>query len=618
MSAIKPSSLRDLKARVNLLEVVSRAVTVRKVGSRFRGLCPFHQEKTPSFYVNPDNGFYKCFGCGKAGDAITFVRETEGLTFIEAVETLAKRFGVTLEYEEGTGPSREERSLRQELFDLHELAAEHFHQVFKGRDAAGEFMRAYWTGKRRFPLELAEEFKIGAADEHGSELAAVLMKKKFSEDALRQCGLFFAPREGGPLMLGSLRHRFRGRLMIPIRDHQGRVVAFTARQTELTPGDDPAREAKYVNSPETPIFTKGNLLFNLDRARANVGDGRPFIMVEGQLDALRCWHVGLKTTIAPQGTAITDTQLGLLRRYHPQIECFLDGDSAGQKAAMRLLPLALRAGLEVKFLVLRQGEDPDSLFRDRGLPAYDEIRGQALSAMTFACQSLLPAPGTATPEQKSRAAQALFEIVVQSDFEVARMEFLAECAGHLRLPVASLHRDFGVFVGRQVRPGASAASTGSPSAAPAAAAVRPAEHDLLLLCLHFEVLGNPLAHELLARDWIDTNQLSGRILWRFLTEFEQGTWPGRDHLDDLLETSEEKALVATLLFEAPEIDDPRKVANEGLRRLQTRALEPRLRQIELEIAAKQTDVAADLLSLLKSRAECQRQLRQPPTLPGVG
>jgi DNA primase len=617
MSAIKPSSLRDLKARVNLLEVVSRVVTVRKVGSRFRGLCPFHQEKTPSFYVNPDNGFYKCFGCGKAGDAITFVRETEGLTFIESVETLAKRFGVPLEYESGTGPSREERSLRQELFDLHELAAEHFHQVFKGRDAAGEFMRAYWTGPRRFPLELAEEFKIGAADEHGSELAAVLLKRKFSEEALRQCGLFFAPREGGPLMLGSLRHRFRGRLMIPIRDHQGRVVAFTARQTELTPADDPAREAKYVNSPETPIFTKGNLLFNLDRARTNVGDGRPFIMVEGQLDALRCWHVGLKTTIAPQGTAITDTQLGLLRRYHPQIECFLDGDSAGQKAAMRLLPLALRAALEVKFLVLDPGVDPDSLFRDRGLPAYEEIRGQGLSAMAFACRSLLPEPGSASPEQKSRAAQALFEIVVQSDFEVARMEFLAECAGHLRLPVASLQRDFGAFVRRQARQGAPAAAP-APSAAPAATTARPPEHDLLLLCLHFETLGKLLADELLARDWIDATQLSGRILWRFLTEFEQGTWPGRDHLDDLLETSEEKSLVATLLFEDPEIDDPRKVAIEGLHRLQTRALEPRLRQIELEIAAKQTDVDADLLSLLKSRAECQRQLRQPPTLPGVG
>ena len=618
MPAIKSACLRDLKTRVNLLEVVSRVITVRKVGARFRGLCPFHQEKTPSFYVNPDNGFYKCFGCGKAGDAITFVRETEGLTFIEAVETLAKRFGVPLEYEAGAGPSQEERSLRQELFDLHELAAEHFHQVFRGAGATGEFMRAYWTGKRRFPLELADEFKIGATDERGSGLADVLIKRKFSEDALRQCGLFFAPREDGPLMLGSLRHRFRGRLMIPIRDHQGRVTAFTARQTELTPADDPAHEAKYVNSPETPIFTKGNILFNLDRARANVGEGRPFIMVEGQLDALRCWHVGLTTTVAPQGTAITDTQLGLLRRYHPQIECFLDGDSAGQKAATRLLPLALRAGLEVKFLVLQPGEDPDSVFRDRSLAAYEEIRARALSAMAFACQTLLPEPATASPELKSRAAQSIFEIVSQSESEVVRTGFMAECAGYMRLPLASLQRDFAAFAHRQARIGAPAASV-SPGPTTLARSNRPPEDDLLLLCLHFESLGKPLAQALLVHDWIDSAVLSGRILWRFLTEFEHDVWPGRDHLDELLESAEEKALVASLLFEAPTIDDPRKAANEGLRRLQARTLEPRLRQIELEIAAKQTDVDPAALSLLwKERSEYQRLLRQPPVLPAAG
>jgi DNA primase len=588
------------------------------VGARFRGLCPFHQEKTPSFYVNPDNGFYKCFGCGKAGDAITFVRETEGLTFIEAVETLAKRFGVPLEYEAGAGPTQEERSLRQELFDLHELAAEHFHQVFRGAGAAGDFMRAYWTGKRQFPLELAEEFKIGATDERGSALADVLIKRKFSEDSLRQCGLFFAPREGGPLMLGSLRHRFRGRLMIPIRDHQGRVVAFTARQTELTPEDDPAREAKYVNSPETPIFTKGNLLFNLDRARTNVGEGRPFIMVEGQLDALRCWHVGLKTTVAPQGTAITDTQLGLLRRYHPQIECFLDGDSAGQKAATRLLPLALRAGLEVRFLVLRPGEDPDSLFRDRGLPAYEEIRTHALSAMAYACQAVLPEPDTSSPELKSRAAQSIFEMVCQSESDVVRTGFMAECASHMRLPLASLQRDFASFSNRQARIAAPAMPINT-GPAPLARANRPPEDDLLLLCLHFEALGKPLAQMLLANAWIDATLPSGRILWRFLTEFEHDVWPGRDHLDELLESPEEKALVASLLFEAPNVDDPRKAANEGLRRLQARKLEPRLRQIELEIAAKQTDVDPAALSLLwKERSEFQRLLRQPPVLPAVG
>ena len=620
MSAIKSSCLRDLKARVNLLEVVSRVVTVRKVGARFRGLCPFHQEKTPSFYVNPDNGFYKCFGCGKAGDAITFVRETEGLTFVEAVETLAKRFGVPLEYEAGAGPTREERSLRQELFDLHELAAEHFHQVFRGAAAAGEFMRAYWTEKRRFPLELADEFKIGASDEHGSELAGMLMKKKFSEEALRQCGLFFAPREGGPLMLGSLRHRFRGRLMIPIRDHQGRVVAFTARQTDLTPADDPAREAKYVNSPETPIFTKGNLLFNLDRARAHVGEGRPFLMVEGQLDALRCWHVGLKTTVAPQGTAITETQLGLLRRYHPQIECFLDGDTAGQKAAIRLLPMALRAGIEVKFLVLKPGEDPDSLFRDRGLLAYDEIRGCALSAMGFLQRYVLPDPRSATPEATSRAIQQTYEIIGAAESEVLQTRFLSEIApaiGALRVMPDGVERDFLRAFHRLGRAGAPAAGPGL-GAAPAGRANRPPEEDLLLLCLHFERMGKPLAQALLARDWIDRALLSGRILWRFLSEFEHDGWPGRDHLDELLETPEEKALVASLLFDAPEIDNPSKAANEGLRRLQARAIEPRLRQIELEIAAKRTDVDPATLSLLKERAEYQRLLRQPPTLSAGG
>ncbi|MGA2446038.1 MAG: DNA primase [Opitutaceae bacterium] len=619
MPAIKSTSLRDLKARVNLLEVVSRVVTVRKVGARFRALCPFHQEKTPSFYINPDKGLYHCFGCGKSGDLIAFVRETEQLSFTEAVETLAKRFGVTLEYEAGSGPSREERSLRQELFELHELAAEHFHQAFKGPGAGGEFMRTYWTEKRRFPPELADEFKIGVADENGSDLAAVLMRKKFSEEALRQCGLFFAPRDGGPILLGTLRHRFRGRLMIPIRDHQGRVVAFTARQTDLTPADDPAREAKYVNSPETPIFTKGNLLFNLDRARSHVGEDRPFVLVEGQLDALRCWHVGLKTAVAPQGTAITETQLALLRRYHEQVECFFDSDSAGQKAALRFLPLALKAGLEVRFLTLAGAEkvDPDLLFLERGLPAYDELRRSALSMMGFMQRYILPDPRSATPEATARAIQQIYEVIAATDSEVLQKQLLSEIApaiGALRVMPDVFERDFLRFTRSRNRLIPPSSVVPGPGNLPAAATVRPPEHDLLLLCLHYEQFGKPLAHELLPRDWIDATHPAGSILRRFLTEFEHDAWPGRDHLDELLGTPEEKTLVAALLFEPPDIDDPRKVVNEGLRRLQSRALEPRLRQIELEIAAKQTDVDADLLPLLKSRSELQRQLRQPPVL----
>ncbi len=623
MPVIKPTCLRDVKLRVNIVDVVGRVATLRKAGARFKGLCPFHNEKSPSFHVDPDKGFYKCFGCGKAGDVITFVRETEQLNFTEAIETLGKRFGIPIEYEEGSGgPSREERSLRQEIFDIHETAAEHFHQVFKSDSPTGDWMRAYWTDKRRFSPELAEEFKIGAADPADTSLAAALLRKKHSEDALRQCGLFFV-RDGALLGLGSLKPRFRGRLMIPIRDHQGRVVAFTARQTDLTPQDDPAREAKYVNSPETPIFSKSNLLFNLDRARSHVGEGKPFVLVEGQLDSLRSWSVGLKTAIAPQGTSITEGQLILLRRYHTQVECFFDGDSAGQKAALRFLPMALKAGLEVRFLggATDTKIDPDLLFLEKGLAGYDEVRTRSLSAMAFACRALLPSPETATPEQKARTAAELHALILNAESEVARSQFIAEAAPLLRLPLAALQTDFGRQRDRlerqqSARPPAPTSAEPTPAPPPKIATKDTPEHHLLILVLHFEHLGNPLSRTL-PHEWIDLSHPAGVLLNRFLAEFEQDAWPGRDHLDDLLETPDERTLVASLLFETPQIDDPVKVVNEGLRLVQARALEPRLRQIELALANTSTDSNVDANSLFKELLDFKRQLRAPLRLPAA-
>ena len=615
---IKASSLRDLKNRVNIHDVVVRVVALKKAGSgRFKGLCPFHAEKTPSFNVSADKGFFKCFGCGKAGDVINFVMETEGLQFTEAVEAIAQRSGVTLEYEAGSGgPSQETRSLRQEIFDIHDLAAEYYRQAFLAQTPHGEFIRDYWVKHRRFTPELADEFKIGFAPPEDSGLAAALLKRKSPEDALRQCGLFFT-RDGAVLTLGALRPRFRGRLMIPIRDHQGRVVAFTARQLELTPADDPAREAKYVNSPETPIFTKSNLLFNLDRARSNVGDGHPFVLVEGQLDALRCWSVGLKTAIAPQGTSITEGQLLLLRRYHSSVECFFDSDSAGQKAALRFLPMALKAGLEVRFLMLAGAEklDPDLLFLEQGLAAYDELKRGSLAAMDFACRSLLPGAATASAEQKSRTATALFEIIAQTDSDVTRTSFLSEIAGHLRVAPGALERDLRAFMARQ-----NGARFANPNAkpVPTAPAVDDAhgkatEAHLLFLCLHHESLLQALASQL-PHEWIDQSHTAGSLLDRILAEATHNGWTGMDQLDQILETEEEKALVASLLFEAAADDDLIKIANEGLRSLQRRFLEPRLRQIELELASKGTDIDSDALSLIKQLKEIERQLLNPPKL----
>ncbi len=617
MPAIKPTCVRDLKVRVNVVDVVSRVVALKKAGTRFKGLCPFHNEKTPSFHVDSDKGFYKCFGCGKAGDVIRFVQDTEQLSFVEAVEALGQRFGFAIEYEDGAGPTHEERSLRKELFDLHELAAEHYHQAFLARSPTGDFMRRYWETARTFSLSLAEEFKVGAADP-ADGLGAVVLKRRFSEDAIRQSGLFFI-REGALLTASALRPRFRGRLMIPIRDHQGRVVAFTARQTDLTPVDDPAREAKYVNSPETPIFTKGHLLFNLDRARAAASEGHPFLLVEGQLDAMRCWSVGIKTAIAPQGTAITDSQLLLMRRYHPQVDCFFDSDSAGQKAALRFLPMALKAGLEVRYLGTGSDQkiDPDLLFLKKGATAYEELRAQAVTGITFACHSLLPAPDRASAEQKSRACHTLFEIVAPVESEITRTEFLTEAARLFRLPVASLQTDFDQFRRRQQRAGApttaaEATSSGGVRIVQSSAprdTERP-EYHLLLLCLHYEHLGKPLSLAL-PHEWIDSGCLAGAVLNRILSEFEQDAWPGRTHVDELLETPEEKALVASLLFEDPQLEDPVKVASEGLRQLRARSLEPRLRQIELALATHAADSNLDAISLIKERTKLQQQLRTP-------
>lgn len=620
MPVIKPSCIRDMKLRISVVDVVSRVATLRRAGSRFKGLCPFHSEKTPSFHVDPDKGFFKCFGCGKSGDIISFVRETEQLSFTEAAEALSQRFNIPLEYEEGSGPTREERSLRQELFDLHDIAADFFHQSLKGKSPTGDYMRDYWLNRRRFSMEIADDFKIGAAAPSDEGLVSTLLRRKYSEDALRQCGLFFI-RDDALITAHSLRPRFRGRLMIPIRDHQGRVVAFTARQTDLTPADDPAQAAKYVNSPETPIFSKSHLLFNLDRARTAAGEGHPFVLVEGQLDAIRCWSVGLKTAVAPQGTSITDQQLVLLRRYHQQVECFFDSDSAGQKAALRFLPMALKAGLEARFLSLKGASkvDPDLLFLEKGLAAYQDLKAGSLSAMTFACNAMLVDPDRASPEQKARCSKTLFEIIASSESEVIRTGFIQEISEYLRLPPAALERDFDAVRQRLGRQGAVQAS---PAAQTASSVPSPAQPDkpalvkdspeqhLLGLLLHYDKLEKPVARTL-QRAWIDNSHLAGILLNRILIEIEHDNWPGRDHIDEHLESDEERALVASLLFETPSLDDPSKAASEGIRRMRNSWIEPRLRKIELDLARLKTDSPIDVISLIKERTDLQRQLRQP-------
>jgi DNA primase len=281
-----------------------------------------------------------------------------------------------------------------------------------------------------------------------------------------------------------------------------------------------------------------------------------------------------------------------------------------------MLPMALKAGIEVRFLTLAGDAkvDPDLLFLEQGLGAYDLVKKSAQSAMVFACRAALPSPATASSEQRSRAAQSVLGIIAAAESDISRAAFISEAADLLKLPASALQSDLRQTLGRRDRAAAPPAPPAAPARTPGSVT---AEHDLLRLCLHFERLGRPLSSAI-PHDWIDQRQTAGVLLNRFLGELENGSWPGRDHLETLMESDDEKSLVASLLFDVPAIDDPFKVAREGIRRLRDRSLEARIRQIELALANTPSDFNDDSSSLLRELSDLQRQLRQPVSLTEAG
>lgn len=632
MPRIAHHSIDRLLQSINIYDVISPVVALKKAGSEYRGLSPFTSEKTPSFYVNPQKNVWYCYSSQQGGSVIAFLEKYENLPFPEAVEALAERFSIPLEYESG-GPA-ESPSLKRQLLDIHDIATEWFHErLMDPTDPHAAEMRAYWTGPRAFSLKLAQEFRIGFAPPDGcAELFERFSQRGIERDALRQCGLFYVREESGSDPR-RWKPRFRGRLMIPIRSYQqGRVVAFTARQTELTPEDDPAREAKYINSPETPLFEKGRLLFNLDRAGKHTGDEAPFLLVEGQLDALRCWSLGLKTAVAPQGTAVTPEQMRLARRYTGRMEVLLDGDSAGAKAAIKVIPLALQAGIDVDFLTLPEKEDPDSFFRREGFEGLARLRANRHAAMPFAVRSLLPDVNP-TSAQIAQAQERVFEILLECPGDTVRDTLLGEVAGYFGMHPTSVARDFERFrrsrFRRPARPLAEQALSGGgdPPGPPAEMswnrggsasrdkALTTAEAELFLCVFHDGQLGSLVA-QVLQPEWIDRDTVEGRLLNRLLGEYESGNWEGTSHADSLFETDEERQHGYALLARNPVFEDSWQVANNCLVQIFKSHLERQVNVIRRRIANLPAD--SDEFPALKRQQIALRQAaRHPPQLPRV-
>ncbi len=582
MPRISRKCIEDIKRHVNIYDVVSPVVSLKKSGRNFVGLSPFTNEKTPSFFVLPEKNMFKCFSSNYAGDIFRFIELHDKLNFNEAIETIANRFNQPLEYDSHSSVSTEPRSLRREIIDIHEHATDFYHRKFMGDHPLAEEIRTYWTRDRNFDTETAEKYKIGFSPPEDNELIELLLKKEYSLQALKKCGLFYyRDRENNPQ---HFKPRFRGRLLIPIRDYQGQVIAFTARQLHITPSDDPARQAKYINSPETPVFHKSSVIFGMEQARLHIDEVGYFILVEGQLDALRCWQCGFNTAVAPQGTSITDSQLILLKRYSSYINCVLDGDAAGQKAALRLIPMALRRGIEIRFIVLPPNTDPDTFLSNNGRDAFTILQDQALPAIDFLIRSLLPDKDP-SPQTKAEAIGQLFAIIMESEMLVVQDEYLQKAADLMKLDRASLQSDFNWFKRKKGRRSDSYEPepyTKNENKSDTSQ-LTTAEYELLCCVFQNPQLGAPIS-EVIDVEWIDASLLYGRLLSRVIADIQEGLWEGTDNLDQLLENEDEKNCFYSLLAEEKCFEDPLKVANDCVKVIMDKFSRNRLKQLEQKIA----------------------------------
>ena len=332
--------MREVVAAADMVEVVSGRTALRKAGARYSGRCPFHEERTPSFSVNPADKLYHCFGCGKGGDVITFVRETENLDFAGAVEWLAERFRVSLEYEEASPQQEQSRKRRERLHAVLEQAAS-FYERYLWEAAAGVPVREYLES-RGLREEVCREFRLGLSP--GTGLAQKAQEKGFTRDELRAAGLTNA--RGNDY--------FPPRLMFPLADARGRVVGFQARKLHE---DDPLR-GKYVNSPEGELFHKSAILYGLNLARTAIAKQERAVVVEGNTDVIALRQAGFEPVVASMGTALTERQLKELQRLTRRLFVCFDSDAAGEEATLRGMKLAAQSGFDVRIVVLPAGEDP--------------------------------------------------------------------------------------------------------------------------------------------------------------------------------------------------------------------------------------------------------------------
>jgi DNA primase len=426
-----------VKQQADIVRIIGDYLKLRKSGAQnYTGLCPFHKEKTGSFSVNATHGYFYCFGCHEKGDVFTFVMKMENISFPEAVNAVATKCGIPLPKREFSSPQEaREAGLRRQLIDIHEAATQYFEAALKAPEAARA--REYLTGRGVTPETIAK-FRIGYAPDDFNHMREQL-SKHFPEEVLRASGLFSSKEQadGGQ---GQLYARFRKRITFPIANEQGKTIAFTGRALDAQ--DEKGRDvAKYLNSPEGPLYSKGQILFNLDKAKADIRALGFALLVEGQMDCISVYMAGIKNVIATSGTAFTEMQIRLLSRFAKRVIVNFDPDTAGIAATEKSIALLTEEDFEVKIVTLEGGLDPDRFIREQGVQSYMAALRNAKRHSDYLIDHARDQFPGRTADAKVKALNFLLPHIRRMPNRIQRDEFAADAAQKLGIDSAILRHE---------------------------------------------------------------------------------------------------------------------------------------------------------------------------------
>lgn len=423
--------ISEIKSRISIEDLVSKYVQLKKAGRHFKALCPFHQEKTPSFYVSPEKQLAYCFGCHRGGDIFKFIREVERIDFVEALKLLADRAGVELPKKFVTG----KKGKRDRLKSIHQDAAEYYQkQLWETKK--GESVLSYLLKKRKFSKETVKKFGLGVSPDEGNELISQFLKQGYSSEEILESGVGVSRQVGS----GEIRDRFHGRLIIPIFDIYGDIVAFGGRALR----ED--QQPKYLNSPETPLYEKGNMFYAMHAAKENIKKHDKAVLVEGYMDVIRAHEAGIEHAIGTCGTAFTGNQVRLLKRFTNTVVFFFDGDEAGKEATFRAFEPAISEGMSIQVLRPPKGKDPDDWIRDDPKEVKEALTDPPFF-FDFLLQEIAETHNLTRPDEQKKALAKVFPFFSKVKSGIEQDQYLQKLAKIFQVQPKVLYSEFSRFKG---------------------------------------------------------------------------------------------------------------------------------------------------------------------------